>query len=224
MTARAALLPTLAVALVAAVVGVQLASGGNAYGPAAAKSACSIAPPALPSATDSLDTITQAVVIDGVRRAACHLGTSREELLVALPSARDRAALARDLNVPETALLEELRTGLDDSLTRIDRAGALPPVSSLLDDFASQLGLPGIAVEAIKRIPASVVDELLPTGAVLRRAIDGVDMEAVLAGVNDQSELEQALVPVIRDAAIAEAKERLSDRLSSASSFFGLGG
>ncbi|MBO9532597.1 MAG: hypothetical protein J7513_06470 [Solirubrobacteraceae bacterium] len=220
--ARTFALPALAVVLVAAVLGVQLASGGTSYLPAAAASACSAQAPALPG-QDDLDAITQTIVVDGVRRAACRLGTSRERLLVALPSSRDRAALARDLGVTDAALLEELRSGLLEAVARLDSEHALPPVSSLLDDFAARLGLPQLAVSAIRQIPADVVDDLLPTGDVLRRAVTTVDLAKVLDGIDDSSQLERALAPAISDAAIAEARERLSERAGALGGLLGLG-
>ena len=223
MNVRALALPTLAVVLVALVLGVQLASGGNDYLPSTPPPACSTAAPAIPNAAD-LDTLTQAVVIDGVRRAACHLGTTRERLLVALPSASERAKLAAEVGASNEEITESLRTGLLDAVKRIDAAGALPPVSSLLDDIVAQLGLPGIAGEAVKQIPASVVDELLPTGPVLERAIGTVDLQQLLDGLSDSKSLESALVPAIRDAAVAEARERLTARLQDAGGLFGLGG
>lgn len=225
MNARPLALPAAAVVLVALVLGVQLAAGGADYKPSTPPSACSPnATAPVPAAGASLDVLTQTIVVDGVQRAACKLGTSRERLLLALPSATERAKLAQALGVPESQILDAVRAGLLAAVQRMDQAGALPPASSLLDDIASQLGLPQIAVEAVKRIPPSVVDNLLPTGAVLERAIRSVDLATVLNGIDDQAALERALVPVIRDAAIAEARQRLSDQLSSASGIFGLGG
>lgn len=219
--ARAWALPALAVALVAAVLGVQIASGGTRYLPSSPPSACSAPAPALP-AQDDLDALTQTLVVDGVRRAACRLGTSRERLLVALPSARDRAALARDLGVSEAEVLDELRQGLLQAVARLDTERALPPISSLLDDFAEGLGLPEIAVSAIRQIPAETVDGLLPTADVLRRAISTVDLAQVLDGIDDPSQLEQALAPAIRDAAIAVARERLVDQVGNLGGLSGL--
>lgn len=215
MNWRSIALPVIAVALVAAVLGVQLASGGRDFVPSTPpSSACVTDPPPLPEQGD-LDALTQTIVIDGVRRAACTLKTGREQLLVALPSPEDRAELARTLGVSDAELLGALRTGLLESVARLERAGALPPVSTLADDLISRLGLPAIAEAAARQIPDDVIDDLLPTGPVLRRAVTTVDLARVLDGIGDASSLEDALAPAIRDAALAEARERIVERLRS---------
>lgn len=148
----------------------------------------------------------------GCARAACKLRIGRERLLVALPSAEQRASLAREAGVSEPDLLEALRAGLLQSVARLERAKALPPVSALADDLIPRLGLPGIAESAARQIPDSVIDELLPTGPVLERAVTSVDLARVLDGIDDAGTLEAALSPAIRDAAIAEARERIVER------------
>lgn len=213
MTVRSLALPAIAVVLVALVLGVQLGSGGGEFVPSTPSSACVTQPPPLPEQGD-LDALTQAVVVDGVRRAACELRTGRERLLVALPDPAARAALAQELGLTEAALLEALRAGLLQSVARLERADALPPVSALADDLIGRLGLPGIAQSAARQIPDDVIDELLPTGPVLRRAVTTVDLARVLDGIDDAGTLEDALSPAIRDAAVAEARERIVSRLS----------
>ncbi len=111
--------------------------------------------------------------------------------------------------------LAALRTGLLQSVERLERADALPPVSVLADDLIGRLGLPAIAESAARQIPDDVIDELLPTGPVLRRAVTTVDLARVLDGIQDAGTLEDALSPAIRDAAVAEARERIVARLRS---------
>ncbi|MFT4034708.1 MAG: hypothetical protein QM679_03925 [Patulibacter sp.] len=222
MSVRVVLLPVLALALVSVVLAVQAAAGGGRYRVAALPSACAAAPPALPS-PDNFDEVTQAVVLDGVRRAACELGTSREALLVALPSSIDRAALAARLGVSDAVLLEQLRSGLLESVVRLDRADALPATSTVVDDFAEQLGLGALGVAAVRQIPAGVIDELLPPGDTLRRAITSVDLPQLLGSLDDASSIQAALVPAIRDAVLAEAQARLMSRLDDLGSLLGLG-
>lgn len=215
MNWRSIALPALAVVLVAAVLGVQLASGGGDFLPSTPpSSACVTEPPPIPE-QDDLDALTQTIVIDGVRRAACTLRTGREQLLVALPSPADRAELARSLGITEAELLTALRTGLLESVGRLERADALPPVSALADDLIGRLGLPVIAETAARQIPGGVIDDLLPTGPVLRRAVTNVDLARVLDGIDEAATLEDALSPAIRDAALAEARERIVERLRS---------
>lgn len=214
MNWRTIALPAMAVTLVALVLGVQLASGGRDFLPSTPSSACVTQPPPIPEQRD-LDAVTQAIVVDGVRRAACSLRTGRERLLVALPDRIERESLARELGVSQDELLAALRAGLLASVERLERADALPPVSSLADDLIGRLGLPAIAETAARQIPDDVIDELLPTGPVLRRAVTTVDLAKVLDGIDDAGSLEDALSPAIRDAAVAEARERIVSRLSS---------
>jgi hypothetical protein len=223
MNGRVFALPLAAFTLVGAVLGVQVAAGGLDYRPAAAPAVCDASTPPIPQRSD-LDGLTQAVVVDGVRRAACDLHTTRERLLVALPSAADRAALARELGTSDAAILAAVRAGLLTSVARLERTGALPPVSSLLEDLVARMGLPEIAQSAARQIPSGVVDDLLPTGAILNRAISTVDLAVVLDGMGDPGSLESALAPAIRDAALAEARARLSERIGSLSGLFGFGG
>ncbi len=91
---------------------------------------------------------------------------SRERLLLALPSQRDRAKLARETGTDERGLALALKAGLRSGIDRLDRTGQLPKTSALLPSVADQLGIPKSLVGLI---PDSVVDGLLPTDDLLRR-------------------------------------------------------
>lgn len=210
---RVLLLPLLALLAVAVVIGVQLASGGDEYVPPPPGPAC--VERALPPESADLERVVEGLVLLGVQRAACDLGISRERLLLSLPSARARAALASQIGREEAAVTAALKRGLRDAATVLQRAGRLPRASELLDDYAGDLGLPGIAESAITRLPDSVIDGLLPTGDVLRRAIDELDTGALLSGLGQSGVLEAQLRAAIRDAAIAEARERLREQADS---------
>lgn len=210
---RVLLLPLLALLAVAVVIGVQLASGGDDYVPPAPAPAC--VQRELPPASADLERVVEGLVLLGVQRAACDLGVSRERLLLSLPSARARAALASQIGRDEAAVTAALKRGLRDAATVLQRAGRLPRASELLDDYAGDLGLPGIAESAITRLPDRVIDGLLPTGDVLRRAIDELETDALLNGLGQSGVLEAQLRAAIRDAAIAEARERLREQADS---------
>lgn len=211
MSRRPVLLPLLAVLAVAALIGVQLAAGGADFAPAPAADPCRERP--LGPAADELEPLTEALVLIGVQRAACTLGVTRERLVLALPSARERRALARESGRDERGLVAALARGLDGAVVRLDRTGRLPPASELRDSYAGELGLPGIAEEAVRRIPDGVVDALLPTGPVLRRALRQVDLERLLSDLDQPDALESRLREAIRAAALAEARARLIERI-----------
>lgn len=211
MTLRALLLPLVALLAAGAVLGIQLLSGGADFVPARTSDPCVEGP--LPAATEDIEPLAQTVVVLGVQRAACTLGVSRERLVLALPSARDRAELARSAGRTEAGLPSALKAGLDHAVARLDRADRLPPASALLDSYAGELGLPGLAEAAVKRIPDGVVDGLLPTGAVLRRALAPLDVATLLKDLEDPDALEAQLTKAVKDAALAEAKARLIQKI-----------
>ncbi len=99
-----------------------------------------------------------------------------------------------------------MRAGVD----RLDKAGQLPKTSALLPSAADQLGISRNLVDAI---PDSVVDNLLPTADVLRRAIDKLDMNTILANLDDRQALESTLRDAIVQAALDEVRERIKDAL-----------
>lgn len=211
MSVRALLLPLVALAAALALVGTYVSAGGADFVPNEAADPCRAQPLAAP--TKDLDQLAQQVVLLGVQNAACALGVSRERLLLALPSERDRLALARKSGRDERGLELVLKGGLGAAVNRLDRARRLPKASDLRDAYAGDLGLPGIAEEAVRRIPDGIVDGLLPTGPVLRRALAKIDVGEVLRNLDDTGALQQQLEGKIRQAALDEAKARLTDKL-----------
>lgn len=211
MNPRALALPLAAIVAVVVLLAVQLASGGTKFVPAKTPSPC--VEPALPAASKDLEPLIEAVVLDGVQKAACTLGVSRERLLIALPSPAGRQRLATESGQSEAQLVAALKQGMIVEVRRFDRGGRLPPASTLIDTYASQLGFTGLAAEAVKRVPAELIDGLLPIGGVLERAIAGLDFEALLGQLTDPDSLEPTLRAAIRDAAIAEAKAKLLEQV-----------
>lgn len=211
MSARAVLLPVVALLAALALIGAHLASGGDDFVPTAAADPCRTPP--LPAVTQELQTLSEALVVDGVRAAACSLGVTRERLVLTLPSERDRRALQRETGADDAALAAALRLGLQRSIGRLERGGRLPRASELRDDYAGDLGLPGLAEGAVRRIPDAVVDDLLPTADVLRRALRDLDVLAILREIDEPDALERRLRAGIEDAAKAEAEARLIARI-----------
>ncbi len=194
---RALALPAVAVVLVAAVLGIEVAAGGANYGPGRPANPC--LPRPLPAAVSGLDPLLEEIVLVGLDNAACRLGVSRERLVLSLasPGTTDPAAPAA------------LKTGLQDAVTRLDRAGRLPKVSQLLPEVLHRANLPGIVTSAIGLIPDSAIDNTLPTAPLLRRTIDGLNVAALLGEFGDPSRLQSSIESALLRAAEGEIVARL---------------
>jgi hypothetical protein len=190
-------LPLIAVLLVAAVLGVQVAAGGGHYVPRRPANPC--APRPIPPIQPHLEPLAEQIVLVGLDSAACRLGISRERLVLALADPR-----SLDLHAPAA-----LKAGLRDAVNRLDREGRLPKVSQLLPEVLDQTGLPGIAKTIIEAIPAPLVDNALPTAPVLRRTIDELDVARLLHELNDPRQLNSAVQSAILHAALREILDRL---------------
>jgi hypothetical protein len=190
-------LPLIAVLLVAAVLGVQVAAGGGHYAPLRPANPCTPRP--VPPIPAQLEPLAEQIVLVGLDAAACRLGISRERLVLAL-------ANTRTLNPQTTAAL---KAGLGDAVDRLDREGRLPKVSQLLPQALAQANLPGIVKTIIEAIPNSAVDNLLPPAPLLRRTVDELDINRLLHELGDPSQLDSALQSAILQAALGQILDRL---------------
>jgi hypothetical protein len=82
-------------------------------------------------------------------------------------------------------------------------------VSQLLPQALGQSNLPGIAKTIIEAIPSGVVDNLLPTGPLLRRTVDELDVNRLLHELRDPNQLNAALQSAILQAALRQIADRL---------------
>jgi hypothetical protein len=190
-------LPLIAVLLVAAVLGVQVAAGGGHYVPLRPANPCTPRP--VPPIPAQLEPLAEQIVLLGLDSAACRLGISRERLVLAL-------ADTRTLNPQTTAAL---KAGLGDAVDRLNREGRLPKVSQLLPEALDQANLPGIVKTIIEAVPHSLVDNLLPTAPLLHRTVDELDINRVLHELGDPSQLNPALQSAILQAALRQILDRL---------------
>jgi hypothetical protein len=190
-------LPLIAVLLVGAVLGVQVAAGGGHYVPRRPADPC--VPRPVPPIGARLEPLAEQIVLLGLDGAACRLGISRERLVLALADPR-----SLDPRAPAA-----LKAGLRDAVDRLDREGRLPKVSRLLPEALDQSDLPGIAKTIIEAIPAGFVDNALPTAPVLRRTIDELDVTRLLHQLNDPSQLDSAIRSAILQAALHQILDRL---------------
>ena len=194
---RALALPLIAVVLVSGVLGVQLAAGGVSYAPRRPANPC--APRPVPPIPAQLEPLVEQIVLIGLDNAACQLGVSRERLVLALADVRSLGP-----NAPAA-----LKSGLADAVDRLDREGRLPKVSQLLPEALAYAGLPGIVKTLITAIPGGIVDSALPTGALLHRTVDELDIDQLLRELHDPGQLESTVRSAILQAALREILARL---------------
>jgi hypothetical protein len=190
-------LPGAAVLLVAAVLGIQIAAGGAHYAPLRPANPCTPRP--IPTIAPRIEPLAEQVVLLGLDNAACRLGISRERLVLALAESRSRPA----------GVSGALKAGLRDAVDRLDREHRLPKVSALLPQMLSQAQLPGIAKTIIGAIPGGLIDSALPTGPLLRRTIDELDINRLLHDLGDPSRLQSAIQAALLRAAGNQILNRL---------------
>jgi hypothetical protein len=194
---RTLALPLIAVALVAAVLGIEVAAGGGDYVPRTPADPC--LPRPVPPIQAELESVAERVVVLGLDGAACRLGVSRERLVLSLA----------DTRTLEPRAPAALKAGLRDAVNRLDREGRLPKVSQLLPEALDQSDLPGIVKTVIRAIPDGAVDSALPTGPLLRRAIDELDVKRLVQQLDDPDQLESA----VRSAILRAARDEIVDRV-----------
>lgn len=181
-------LPLGAAALVAVVLGGQVAAGGWDLGPGHPVNPCRARSVAVVSS--GLEALGERLVLLALDGAACRLHMTREALVLRLA----------DPGVRTDAEVDAVRDGLRVAVDRMAAAGTLPRASALLDDVLADSNLPGLAKAAIRALPDSVIDNRLPTADVLRRAIDDLDVRALLEHVTDPNEVQTLVIAAVRKA------------------------
>jgi hypothetical protein len=194
---KALSLPLIAVLLVAAVLGVQIAAGGADYVPRQPAGPC--APRAVPPIPPRLEPVAERIVLLGLDGAACRLGISRERLVLALADAH-----SLDPRAPGA-----LKAGLLAAVDRLDREHRLPKVSQLLPEALDQSDLPAFVKTIIGAIPDSAVDSALPTAPLLRRAVGELDIDRLVRELDDPGKLEAE----VRSAILRAARDQILDSL-----------
>jgi hypothetical protein len=190
-------LPLIAVVLVTAVLGIQVAAGGGDYVPRKPADPC--AARAIPPLPAQMEPLAERVVLLGLDNAACRLGISRERLVLAIAETR-----SLDPGAPAA-----LKAGLHDAVDRLERERRLPKVSQLLPEALGQSNLPDLVKTIIRAIPAGVVDSALPTGPLLQRAVDELDVDQLSRQLDDPQQIESAVQAAILKAARGEILARL---------------
>lgn len=196
---RLAGLPVLAVALVAGVLGVQVSHGGGEFEPLKPADPCVARE--VTSEAEGIENLTERLVLLGLDSAACRLNISREALTLELAQQSE----------PTDEQVDALREGLHAAVQRMKKDGTLPKISSFVDEAMENADLNRFLEAAIKALPDSFIDKALTTDDVLDRAIDDLDLREILANLDDESELNAQLNPVIEKA----VKDSLIDRIKN---------
>ncbi|WP_375499370.1 hypothetical protein [uncultured Jatrophihabitans sp.] len=194
-------LVAVAVLLVAGVLGVQVAHGGGDYTPLRPADPCVARP--VTSVSKGIEGLTERLVLIGLDGAACRLHTSREALTLQLAQPGPRT----------TAQVNAVRAGLLGAVTRMKADGTLPRSSGLANEALGKSNLNGFLKAALRALPDSFIDKNLKTDDVLRRAINKLDLRAVLGELNDPDELNKrvnaAVTSAVKDALIARLRSLL---------------
>jgi hypothetical protein len=199
--ARLAGLPAVAVALVAGVLGVQLAHGGGTFEPLQPADPCVAR--TVTSQAEGMDGLTERLVLLGIDGAACRLGVSREALTLELAQPGTRT----------DAEIDALHEGLLSAVQRMKDDGTLPPASDLVDEALDNADLNGFLEAAIRALPDSVINAAVQVDDVLIRTINDLDLRTVLANVNSQDDLNQqvnaAVTQAVKDSLVARLRDLL---------------
>lgn len=207
MSSRGLALIAVALLLSAGLLGVQLAGGGADFVAERPADPCQDRARTVKA---DLEGLAETVVLTGLDDAACKLGVPRERLLLALPSQADRAKLAQEAGTDERGLAQAIDDGLHSGVDRLEESGRLPTWSALLPSIADQLG---ISQSLVDLIPGSLVDRLPTTGDVLRRSLDNIDVNTVLADLDDRRSLEATLRDALIQGAIDAVRASIDDAL-----------
>ncbi|MBA2740645.1 MAG: hypothetical protein H0U46_01375 [Actinobacteria bacterium] len=145
-----------ALGAVAAVLVPYLALGGSSYEPAAVADPCAARDWRDP---DGLSEVLEQIVLSALDGAACELGVSREELVLAVRSEDALAEFADERGISRTDAEEAVADGLTRAVDDAEEAGALP----------SLLG--GLVRRAVESVPVwlllDALDRLEDLGALL---------------------------------------------------------
>ena len=119
-----------------ALIVVYLALGGASYAPARVADPCA---PRDWRNPQGLQQTAEQIVLSGLDGAACKLGVSREEMVLAFGSRDSLQAFARKHHVSTEKLDELVRAGLVRSIDDAEQAGALnTTVANLLRGFVGR--------------------------------------------------------------------------------------
>ena len=199
--ARLAGMPVAALAMVGAVLGVQVANGGGSFEPLRSADPCVARH--VTSRAEGMDGLTERLVLLGIDGAACRLHVSREALTLELAQPGTRT----------DAQIDALRAGLLAAVQRMKDDGTLPPASELVDEALDNADLNGFLEAAIRALPDSVINAALKIDDVLTRTINDLDLRSILEDLDDEDDLYDQINVAVEQAVKDSLVDRLRDLL-----------
>jgi hypothetical protein len=134
----------------ALLVAVYLALGGASYAPAKVADPCA---PRDWSEPDGLGEVGEQIVLSALDGAACRIGVSREQIVLAFENEDTLRAFGREHGVSENDIERLARTGLERAITDAQEAGALTPrLANLIRGVVDRIP-PGLLVDLLDRAP-----------------------------------------------------------------------
>jgi hypothetical protein len=138
------------VAVALALVVTYLALGGASYAPAKVADPCATRDWRNPQ---GLSEVSEQIVLSGLDGAACELGVSREEIVLAFANKDSREGFAREHGVSDERLEQLVRDGLMRAIADAEEADALnPTIADILRGLVRSIPVDEL-VDLLDRIP-----------------------------------------------------------------------
>jgi hypothetical protein len=132
----------LTAAAAATLVVVYLALGGASYAPAKVADPCA---PRDWREPQGVEEVAQQIVLSGLDGAACELGVSREDVVLAFASRDSLERFARDHGISDAELEQLVRSSLVRAVDDAERADALDPtIADLLRGVVRRIPIGGL--------------------------------------------------------------------------------
>ena len=134
-----------------ALVAVYLALGGASYAPAAVADPCA---PREDRNPEGFEQVAEQIVLSALDGAACELGVSREEVVLAFSSRASLDRFAQEHGESDKELESLARAGLRRALDEAERANQLDPsVANLLRGLVARVPIEQL-LDLLERLPA----------------------------------------------------------------------
>ena len=134
----------------ALLVAVYLALGGASYAPASVDDPCA---PRNWSEPRGVSEVGEQIVLSALDGAACRIGVSREDIVLAFEDQDSLEAFGREHGVTEAELERLARTGLERAVTDAENAGALSPrLANVIRGVVDRIP-PGLLIGLLDRVP-----------------------------------------------------------------------
>lgn len=133
-----------------ALVGVYLALGGASYAPAAVAEPCASRED---RNREGFEQVAEQIVLSALDGAACELGVSREEVVLAFSSRASLERFAQEHGDSAAELETLARAGLERALDDAERANQVDPrLADLLRGLASRIPISQL-LDLLERLP-----------------------------------------------------------------------